>query len=155
MIIAPSPKAMNINPAKKSFGWRIFAMTAPPLADYLGLLIGLPGAGSDPRRLAWLVAVLGAQILQILVDDLRLHALLELRFDLVVARDLRIADVIDFDDVPAELRLHRRGRELALRGGNHRIGERLDEVRRRVPVEIAPVGLRASVLGALGELLEL
>ena len=37
---------------------------------------------------------------------------------------------------------------------DHRVGKRLDEVRRRIPVEIAAVGLRAGVLRALGELLE-
>ena len=41
------------------------------------------------------------------------------------------------DHVPAELRLHRLRRELALRRRVHRVAERLHEVGRRVPVEIA------------------
>ncbi len=51
--------------------------------------------------------------------------------------------------------LHRGGRELALRQRDHRVGERLDEIGRRIPVEIAAVGLRAGILRALCELLEL
>src|SRR5262245_8524008 len=130
MPTAATPKPMNISPAAKSFGWRILAM-APSSSGGTCLFYaraGQPAAASIP--------VLGAQILQVRVDHLRLHALRELRLDLVEARDLRVANVIDFDHVPAELRLHRRRRELAFRQSDHRIGERLHEVRRRIPVEI-------------------
>ena len=86
---------------------------------------------------------------------LALHPLLELRLHLVERRHLGVADVVDLDHVPAELRLHRHRRELALRQLDHRVRERLHEVARRVPVEVAAVGLRARILRALGELLEL
>ena len=71
-------------------------------------------------------------------------------------RHLGVADVLDHDHVPAELRLHRLRRELALRRRDHRVAERLDEVGRRVPVEVAALVLRARILRArLGELVEL
>src|SRR6185295_904124 len=70
-------------------------------------------------------------------------------------RNLGIANVVDLDDVPAELRFNRSGRELALWQGYHRVSERLDEIGRGIPVQIAAVGFRAGVLRAVGELLEL
>jgi len=57
--------------------------------------------------------------------------------------------------VPAELRLHRRVDHLTLLQLDHRVRERLDISVRTRPVQIAAVGGRAGVLGALGQVLEL
>src|SRR5712664_1734321 len=79
-------------------------------------------------------------------------ALLDLRFraqlllDGVERGELRGADVIELDDVPAELGLHRRFGVLALFQLRERLGERLYESARRIPVEIAPLFLRSRIL---------
>src|SRR5437899_3077395 len=102
-----------------------------------------------------LEAVLSAQVLQILFHHLSLHSLLQLRLYFLEAWDFGVADVVELNNVPAELRLHRRGRELALLQRDHGVAKRLYEIRRRIPIEIAAVGLGAGVLGALRKLFEL
>ena len=64
----------------------------------------LPVFGTDYNPL------FGAELFEIAVEILALHALLELRLHFIEGRDLRVPNVRDFDHVPAELRLHRRAR---------------------------------------------
>lgn len=83
-----------------------------------------------------------------LLRDLRLHF-----FQL---RQLRLADIVDADDVVAELRLDGGGRGLALLELDHCLGELGHEARGVGPVEIAAVGARSRVLALLlGDVLEL
>jgi len=73
----------------------------------------LPSGAAGARRVALRAtavpsdAALGAQLLEVRIEVLRLQALLQLGLHLLVRRDLGIADVVDADHVPAELRLHR------------------------------------------------
>ena len=58
--------------------------------------------------------------------------------------------------MPAELRLHRLRRELALRRLHHRVAERLYETRRRIPVQVATLVFRPRIFRPrLGEVVEL
>src|SRR6476659_5591087 len=139
MTIAPTPRAMNSVPDQKSLGLRIeiiqrsgpiqvgmrrtaharraarrIASQSTAAREKKGRLRGLPFA-YDARKRRVSDAVLGAQILEVLVEPLRLQPLLKLRLDFVVGRHLRVANVLDLDHVPAELRLHGLRRELAFR----------------------------------------
>src|ERR1043165_9482054 len=110
------PIPMNINPATRSFGLRTTAMV-PPRAPYR--YPRLPREARLTVCCAGLYTALGTQLFEIVVEIHALHALLQLRLHFVERRHLRLADVVDLDHVPAELRLHRCGREPALRELHH------------------------------------
>src|SRR6185437_17171737 len=122
---------------------------------------GLPEAeGYSPRRVRpgalrpaartprVLDAVLEAQVGDVLLDPRAARVLLELRFHFVEGRELRIANVLDLDHVPAELRVHGLGAELAFRKRLDRIAEWLHEVGGRAPTELTALVLRSRILRA-------
>src|SRR5258706_232530 len=86
---------------------------------------------------------------------LLLHPRNQLLLDRVERGELQVADIVQLDDVPAELGLYRRFGVFPLFQLGERFGERLDESARRIPVEIAALFLRPRILGLLGEILEL
>src|SRR5690242_20169227 len=117
------PIAMKSAPAKKSFGLRVDRIKSPSWAEPPGgprrparsiasaMVAAEKRAG--PRACPSLPcqnaasgsdAVLRAEILEVLVEPLGLQPLRELRLHFLEARHLRVADVVDLDHVPAELR---------------------------------------------------
>src|SRR5216117_2667379 len=96
-----------------------------------------------------------AQLANELLHFLLLHPREQLRLDGVERGELHGTDVIELDDVPAELSLYRCFGVFPLFQLGKRLGERLDESGRGIPVEVAALVLRARVLGLLGEVLEL
>src|SRR6267154_405104 len=80
---------------------------------------------------------LRAQLADELLHFLLLHPREQLLLDGVERGELHGTDVVELDDVPAELGLYRCFGVFPLFQLSERLGERLDERARRIPVEVA------------------
>ena len=88
------------------------------------------------------------------LEFLRLHDLLESLAHLVKGRRRHFAHVLEADDVPAVLGLHRLVRVFALLQRQHRVGKWLHDAIRRQPADVAAIGLGRIHRLALGEVTE-